>query len=192
MDNIENLVKDRLEKLPPEVATAIRTVPWIEKMEEIARAHKLDEDKTEAFGIETALVIVGVEPPQNYPENLAEKVGLDEDMVVEIAREVDEKILTPILELVKNPKLEEKAEKNSANLPMIEPNEVVHDVKPQEIEQKIEIKVQEKPNTEVVGSKQQEVGSNVEIKIADKSIEKPIPHNDEYSGGKDPYREPAQ
>ncbi|HEY4528266.1 MAG TPA: hypothetical protein VJJ48_00360, partial [Candidatus Paceibacterota bacterium] len=168
MDNIENLVKDRLEKLPPEVATAIRTVPWIEKMEEIARAHKLDEDKTEAFGIETALVIVGVEPPQNYPENLAEKVGLDEDMVVEIAREVDEKILTPILELVKNPKLEEKAEKNSANLPMIEPNEVVHDVKPQETQNKVEIKIQEEPPVK----------------------DKPDPRNENYQAGKDPYLEP--
>ena len=56
------------------------------------------------------------------------------------------------------------------NLPMVEPNEVVHDVKPQETQNKVEIKIQEEPPVK----------------------DKPDPRNENYQAGKDPYLEPLK
>ncbi len=64
-----------------------------------------------------------------------------------------------------------------ANLPMVEPEEVVHDVKPMVPE---------------VSSKQQEVGMVEEKKkeLSKLVVEKSIPKNTHYPSG-DPYREPV-
>ena len=101
---MENVIKERFEKLSPEVAIAIKAIPWAEKIKLIAKNNNLDTEKEELFIIETALVVLGIEPPTKYPLSLAENVGLNDDVVIKIAKEVDEQIITPILKMLEKNK----------------------------------------------------------------------------------------
>jgi len=95
--DIEKIIKERAEKLPTEVIEAIRSVPLIEKIKKIARNNKLDKEKSELFTTETVLVVLGMTSPKTYPISLAENVGLDDNLVIKIAKEVDEQIIKPIV-----------------------------------------------------------------------------------------------
>ncbi len=98
--DIEKIIKKRAEKLPTKVAEAIRSVPWMESANKIAKNNKLNQEQTGLFVIETAIIVLGIESPKKYPINLAENAGLNDDAVVKIAKEVDEQIITPIMRLV--------------------------------------------------------------------------------------------
>jgi len=127
---IKKIVEERLTTLPANIAYAIKSVPWVAKIEEIAKNNNFDADTLESFNIETTLVILGIEPLSNYPENLSRNVGLNDDLVIKVAKEVDEKIMTPITEKIegKNISVETKKEPITTSLPMVELGEVVHNV----------------------------------------------------------------
>ena len=192
MNDLQQLIKERLEILPPEVARAIESIPWLEKVKEIAQKHNLDEDETDAFTTETALVVLGVEPPPNYPENLADQVGLDDDVVVTIATEVDAKVLQPILDAVNNTQETKEQEPEKEKEPSITEGPIVitHETKEEalkELSRRAEQNAEESkevipsPNlpmiepgevahdvastTSVVGSKQYVVGKTVNTPI---------------------------
>ncbi len=102
----EKIIKERVNKLPSGVLIAIKSISLEEKMKVVAKNNNLNEEQEELFATETTLVILGIESPEKYPDNLADNVGLDDKTVVKIAKEVDEQILTPILEMVeKNKKI---------------------------------------------------------------------------------------
>lgn len=174
MNDIQNLIEERLEKLPNEVRLAIESVPWQDILELIAKRHDFDAETTDSFKIETAMVVLGIEAPNKYPDNLVDEVGLSVDKAIEIALEVEKEIINPILSKVEQkepvvitPETKDEALKklnqkeDVENLPMIESGESAHEVKPT-----IEInKPEEKP----------------------KLAQTP---NYGYEAGKDPYREP--
>ena len=157
-----------MKKLPLGIVNAINSVPWMEKVRSIAKTNNLDKNQEELFVTETTIVVFGIESPTKYPINLAENVGLSDDIVIKISKEVDEQIITPIMKAVT-----EKVSVTTtppANLPMVEKGEVAHDVA---------------PATSEVGSKKQEVSSKPEqAKVS-------LPDY-RYPGGQDPYREPTK
>ncbi len=174
MDNIADLIEERLNEMPPEITRAIQSVPWIKKAEAIAQSHRLDEEKTESLLTETALVVLGIESPENYPENLASQVALDNETVIAIAKEVELEIMNPIFEMIENNPNQENITPSKpqmdSNLPMIEEGEVAHDV----------------PHVE---SLQPTTSIPLQDLKPDKSETNPAPKYT-YQGGQDPYREP--
>ena len=161
----ENSIKEIADRLPVEMVTAINDTPWVEKIKQIAKDNNLDEEKENLFAIETTLLVFGTESPINYPDNLSENVGLDDDAVIKIAKEVDEKILAPIIQILKEKGF--APETVPSNLPMIEEGEVAHDVA--HVEPTIQPARQD-----LAGSEKEKVN---------------LPDY-RYEAGKDPYREP--
>ena len=161
----ENSIKEIADRLPVEMVTAINDTPWVEKIKQIAKDNNLDEEKENLFAIETTLLVFGTESPINYPDNLSENVGLDDDAVIKIAKEVDEKILAPIIQILKEKGF--APETVPSNLPMIEEGEVAHDVA--HVEPTIQPARQG-----LAGSEKEKVN---------------LPDY-RYEAGKDPYREP--
>ena len=161
----ENSIKEIADRLPVEMVTAINDTPWVEKIKQIAKDNNLDKEKENSFAIETTLLVFGAVSPINYPDNLAENVGLDDDAVIKIAKEVDEKILAPIIQILKEKGF--APETVPSNLPMIEEGEVAHDVA--HVEPTIQPARQD-----LAGSEKEKVN---------------LPDY-RYEVGKDPYREP--
>lgn len=177
-------IKEITDKLPIEVVTAINSTSWVEKIRQIAKDNNLDKEKEGAFAIETTLLVFGTESPINYPDNLAENVGLDDDTVIKIAKEVDEKILTPITQALKEKGIATETTPNKeaipSNLPMVEEGEVAHSVPHVEPAKTTEVA---RPNDEIG-----QVQSGGEPPKP-KEMKTPLPDY-RYPDGADPYREP--
>lgn len=190
----EIIIEERIEKLPKSVVEAIKNVPWVERMKKIAKANNLDTKQTEGFETETTLIVLGIESPENYPENLSQNVGLSDDMVISIAKEVNKQIIEPIISAV-NRKKEKIQPINSpaptptpSNLPvlepdfaketlMVKPNETAHPVEP------------------LTGNQQPTTDSEQQISKEKKPPFQPPegsvqPAKSAYADGQDPYREP--
>ncbi len=131
-----------MNKLPVHIADAIQDISWAEELKKIAKANNLDSKKTELFEIETILVILGLELPKTYPENLA-KIGLNDETVISIATAVEEGVIKPILKtaeeyLKEDTSIQETNEPSPVsipnvihnNLPMVEEGETTHTVEP--------------------------------------------------------------
>jgi hypothetical protein len=96
-DILNQEIKDRLNKLPPKISGVINSFPWIEKVNEISKDTNLSENQKNSFLTETAILILGIESPQNFPKNIIERVGVKEDQAKIILDRVDKEIVTPIL-----------------------------------------------------------------------------------------------
>lgn len=104
MDDIKAITEEQLQKLPPEVADAIGSIPWRERVGQIAAIHLLSEEETAALEVEVGIVVLGIEPSDQFPENVSENIGLSNEIVEKITEEIDEQIIKPILDLVDHPK----------------------------------------------------------------------------------------
>lgn len=141
-----NTVKNRIDKLPTEIAEAVQIVLQINQMQKIVESNHLSKEQGDSFVLETIMAVLGMVPPQTYPISLEKNVGLEYNSVVKIAREVDEQIITPILRDIENNKSEQEITENQIstvavpeiapnNLPMVEEGEIAHEV--QHVEEKI-------------------------------------------------------
>ncbi len=110
--DVKKIIEERIKKLPTHVVSVIKNVPWLEKMKEIARNNSLSLEKESLFIIETTLLVLGIETPKKYPVNLSEKVRLDDEAVVKIAKEVDEKILKPIEKMIESSLIQKQDSKS--------------------------------------------------------------------------------
>lgn len=213
MNEIKKLIEDRLEKLPQEVASAVKNVPWIDSVVKIANNNNLNSEQQNSLLQEVAIVILGLESAQNFPENLFNNVISDEDKVINIAKEIDESVILEIQKAIDRGKSDSPLSISSKeeNLPMIEEGETVHDAPHVEqtnnpqltTDNKIPIKVvQETPVSTPTPSPvpqpapQPEIKPTPEPKIevepkAEVKLNTPKPSfSTQYPGGKDPYREP--
>ncbi len=114
MDEIKKIIEDRLKKLPEETVNSLNEIRWIDELLKISRENNFNQDQEDSFITESTVAILGIEDLDKYPENLSENVGLDDDTVVKIAKEVDEKILTPLNEKILSSKkdlIKESSEK---------------------------------------------------------------------------------
>lgn len=177
---VEKIIKERLGKLPQNVSAGIQSIPWLEKVKEIAGINRLHGDEAELLVVETALIVLGVEPSSNYPENLSQKVGLSDDQVIKIAKEVDEKIITPIIKAIGNTK---------SSIPEIAP----------EIHPMVGTQVKMRPTSgPVMILNKEDVKQMISPKPNAAPASTPTPPNNvslpdyRYDGGADPYREPLK
>lgn len=99
MDNeTDKLIQEQFGKLPENLQTAIKTVPWKNLAQEIGRANGLDADEIATLEQETMFIVYGFEPAEDYPDNLVKTLGIEEDKALDIAESVLEKIFKPISE----------------------------------------------------------------------------------------------
>ncbi len=113
-DDNQKLIDEQFERLPPFLKKAINFVPWKSKANEIAMLHNLSLEQTAVVERETMLILYGFDDPANFPDNLIREAHIGEDIALDIANEVNEKILNPISE-----KADELEKKGGASNPVI-------------------------------------------------------------------------
>lgn len=96
MNDTDKLIQDQFNSLPPAVKESISSVPWRERVRDIAKREGLDADKSEALETETLLILYGFQIADDYTQNIVGQVGLDEEAAERITKEVSDEILSDI------------------------------------------------------------------------------------------------
>ncbi len=95
-DKLKQTIKEEVGKLPKENQEVINTFGWEKISEEIGKKYLLTENEINDLQVETLLILVGLEDPDFYANNIENNVGASKDEANKISTEVFEKILTPI------------------------------------------------------------------------------------------------
>ena len=91
MDNNQQL-KEYLNELPSELKQAIFSVDYQKQLQEIVKRNRLMIDQAGKLEVETTLVMAGMEPMNEYTDNLVKNVGLNRNLATIVAHDVDELI----------------------------------------------------------------------------------------------------
>ena len=70
MADIEQIIKEQLTKLPDDVKKAISSVDLRDKIKKIAEKNRLHIDQAGDLETETVLVMLGLEPTDDYKRNI--------------------------------------------------------------------------------------------------------------------------
>jgi len=95
-EKLKNIIKEEMAKLPKENQEAINTFDWVNIAEEIGKKYLLDESEINDLQVETLLILIGLEDPDLYANNIENNVGTSKDEANKIAEEVIQKIFVPI------------------------------------------------------------------------------------------------
>lgn len=93
--------KEQYEKLPDALKEAMFSADIAEKMFALGKKHGLTIEKTGFMAEEAGLVILGLLPPREFADSLAERLNVSKDDAQTIASEVSHQIFFPLREALK-------------------------------------------------------------------------------------------
>ena len=138
MDNIEQIIKEQLVKLPEDVRKAISSVDLRDKVKKISEKHHLHIDQAGILETETVLVMLGLESTDNYRGNLKKELQISDTSAQAITFDVNKEIFMPIRESLKKISQEPASEvikgtpKAIHHLPLTESEEIKKQIKEQQ------------------------------------------------------------
>ncbi|MEZ4103109.1 MAG: hypothetical protein R3B55_00875 [Candidatus Paceibacterota bacterium] len=91
-ENQKKLIEEQMQKIPAEVREAIKSSDWERTIFNIGREHKMHIDDIDILSIETILTMIGLEHPKDYPENLQKRIGLNDEQLMSIVDEVNQRL----------------------------------------------------------------------------------------------------
>lgn len=94
-------LKKQFNSLPVDVQSAISNVDLASKLQEIVKNNKLMIDQAGGLEMETVLVLFGLEPLENFVNNLIKDVGLSSIQASVVAHDVNESIFKSVRETLK-------------------------------------------------------------------------------------------
>ena len=95
-DNTQDIIKARFQELPPEVQKAITANDLTEKFDALSKKYSLRIDQSGNLQTETLLVMLGLEKPVDYVDNLVKNAELSREAATQIAADVNTQILGSI------------------------------------------------------------------------------------------------
>lgn len=95
-DKLKQTIKEELVKLPKENQSAISTFGWEKISQEIGEKYLLNGDELSDFQLEVFLVLIGLEEPNLFVDNLQDNVDMNKDIAEKISTEIMQKIFIPI------------------------------------------------------------------------------------------------
>ena len=95
-DKLQQTIKEELAKLPQENQNAINALDWVKITEEIGKKNLLTESEINDLQVETLLIMVDLEDPKAYANNIENNIDTSKEEAEKIAGEVTEKIFIPI------------------------------------------------------------------------------------------------
>ncbi len=136
-DSITNDLKQQYQSLPKELQQAIADINLPAKLSTIVKNNKLMIDQAGILETETTLVLFGLEPLENYVDNLARELGMPKDRALTIAKDADELIFKGIRDALRQVN-EEMTEAENAEVAQTEGHPSKEDIlagieKPHEI-----------------------------------------------------------
>jgi len=96
MPETKETIKEQFKKLPQDIKDAILAADLPEKFKTIANKHKLRVDQGSVLENETMFVMLGLEHPDDYTNNLKKEAGMSDEEAEKIAEEVSRTIFLPI------------------------------------------------------------------------------------------------
>jgi len=114
-EKLKQTIKEEVGKLLKGNQEVINAFGWEQISEEIGKKYLLNESEVNDFQVETLLILIGLEDPDLYANNVENNVGTSKDEAEKITNEVFEKIFTPINDiLIENIKKSEVVKNSSA------------------------------------------------------------------------------
>jgi hypothetical protein len=98
---ISMALREQMEKLPPEVQRAVTSPDLRKKIKEIGDRNKLHIDQIGLLEDETVLVMIGLEEPADFTDNIASHVRMEKEVAQRVSGEVSEKVFIPIRDAMK-------------------------------------------------------------------------------------------
>ncbi len=95
-EELKQITKDELVKLPKEIQEAINSLDWGNMSEEVGKKYQLDDIKINKLQTEILLVLVGAELLDNLKINLINNLEIDVDDAEKMNYELNIRIFTPI------------------------------------------------------------------------------------------------
>ena len=98
---LSGALQEQIKKLPPEVQDAIASPDLKKKIGEIGNKNKLHIDQVGLLEDEVLLVMIGIEDPADFPDNIVQHVKLETSVAGKVAEDVAQQIFLPIREAMK-------------------------------------------------------------------------------------------
>ena len=95
-EKLAQTIKEDLAKLPLEVGKAITSSGWEEITEMVGKKYSLPEDDINILQLEVSLVLLGYNKISMLTTNIHSSVLTDEETAINISKELDERVFTPI------------------------------------------------------------------------------------------------
>lgn len=99
-EKLKQIIQREVAKLPKENQEVIDAFGWEKISEEIGKKYLLSDSEINIFQAETLVVLVGLEDPDYYAQNIENEVGTSKDEADKITDEVIQKIFAPINDLL--------------------------------------------------------------------------------------------
>ena len=95
-EKLAQTIKEDLVKLPLEVGKAITSSGWEEITEIIGKKYSLSDDDINILQLEVGLVLLKYNKISMFTINIHSSLIIDEETAINIKKELDEKVFTPI------------------------------------------------------------------------------------------------
>ncbi|MFA6340881.1 MAG: hypothetical protein WCX27_01400 [Candidatus Paceibacterota bacterium] len=100
-EETKKIIAEQMEAIPKELKDAIFSPDYPIRLQEIVKNNKLMIDQAGNLETETTLVMLGLEPLEDYIDNLINNVGLSRNLAFVVAHDVNETIFKNIRESLK-------------------------------------------------------------------------------------------
>jgi hypothetical protein len=171
MDESKQIIKEQLKRIPENLRKCVSGSSWSDSVSRIAKQFNVPQDKTIDLENEVFFVLLCLEPPKDFVENIKKEIGLDENTARKIADSINGSVFSPVMRDIKSVwgKI---------------PNEIPQTPEPQiksydSFEQTILRQAQAMKPAQVAAP------NNIPTGISSKA-------NSDYSASNDPYREPIE
>lgn len=95
-EKLAQTIKEDLIKLPLEAQKAITSSGWEGITEMVGKKYSLSDDDINILQLEVGLVLLGYNKINMFELNIRSSAVLDEETAMNIAKELDERVFTPI------------------------------------------------------------------------------------------------
>lgn len=198
MDKTEEIIKEQISKLPKIVKDAISSANLGDKIKKIANKNMLHIDQAGILINETMFVMLGLEPIEDYKENIRRELNISRDRAQTITAEIDKEIFVSVREAMKRERnIEINLEARPLGESVVNKTEESEDIKRQIEKQNIQKPIAPlPPNLPIapqVGVLSEENHSFTQVSSEGNDEEQNKPHIEKkkpYSD--DPYREPIE
>lgn len=95
-DETQKIITEQMKNLPADVKAAILSVDYKTKLQEVTKRQRLLIDQAGKLEMEVTLIMIGLEPLNDFVENIEKEFGVNTIRAREIAMDVNENIFKPI------------------------------------------------------------------------------------------------
>jgi len=112
---IENTIQERFNQLPQTLQDVILSGTFQQGIMSVAQKHNLHIDQTGKLENETMLVVLGIEPPDAFGENLMRELDIDEEKATTLVTDLNNEVFLKLRSHMEEHSYEEEQETPTSN-----------------------------------------------------------------------------